>query len=649
MLTYGFNVWIEAVVIPFLGIMAAFLFFRYRTNDEANRYFRYLSLSTFLAALLEVSSTLLIDGWGHRHVVNLVIRSVYYVVVNINAYHLMRYVQAYVKIQDRKFETFNNFLLFSSFVVLILNLVPSFSGFFFKVAEDGGLYRGSYNTLWRSVYVLYFVCMAGYLQLANKDAYPSKNQYVIMNVLGLVLILSFVTQYILVREVLFAYAVACIVLFVIFFYYQAPIYRRMNTIEKELEESRRETERSTLIAEAANHAKSDFLANTSHEIRTPMNAILGMNEIILKECKAPDIRQAALDIRRAGNHLLSIINNILDISKIESGKMELYKSDYHLWQLLKDIEESTFEVIHEKKLNFILDVDKNIRESLYGDENRIRQVITNLIDNAVKYTKKGSVTLSIKGTEISHSRVNLTITIKDTGIGIRHDDLQKLFKSFERVNLTETQSIQGAGLGLTLVKYLLNLMGGTIKAESEYGKGSTFTVELPQEYAREEFSGTIGEYEKIIELANEENFNDENNEIEKAFTCPDAKILVVDDTPVNLVVAKGMLKDSLAVVETAESGEECLELLKANNHYDIIFLDHKMPGLDGVETLKAAKELENYSGDTIFIALTAHSGTGLREEYISLGFDDYLAKPIKTEALKKILATYLPENLKVRE
>lgn len=643
-LTYGYNVWIEATMLPFLGVMTAFLFIRYATNVELNRRFRMLSLSTFLAAFLEVASTMLIDGWGHRHNINLTIRTLYYAIVNINAYHLMRYVEAYVKIDNRKFDTFNKIILVSSFVMLALNLLPDTSGFFFSISTEGGLNRGTYNTLWRSVYVLYFIVMACYLQLTHKQYYTARSQYMVMNVLGLMLIASFVIQYVFVRNILFTYATGTIVLFMTFFYYEAPTYRRMNTVEKELEESRIMAEQSTRITNAANRAKSDFLANTSHEIRTPMNAILGMNEMILKESKDPDIRQASLDIRNAGNHLLSIINNILDISKIESGKMELYNADYHLWQLIKDIEEGIFESIHDKGLEFVLEVDKTLPEHLYGDEDHIRQVIVNLLDNAVKYTKAGSITLSINGKTETHSRLHLNITVSDTGIGIRSEDIQHLFRSFERVNLTETQDIQGAGLGLTLVRYLLELMGGQIRAESEYGQGTRFIIDLTQQLAQDGFQGTIQEYEAMLQRAPEPAAGvlpDDN----RPFTCPEARLLVVDDTPVNLVVAKGMLSDTKAQVETAESGEDCLKLLKTN-HYDIVFLDHKMPGLDGIETLKRAREIDGPSRLASFIALTANSGSGLRDEYIAYGFNDYLPKPMKSEALRKILARYLPDNLK---
>ncbi|MBQ9419262.1 MAG: response regulator [Synergistaceae bacterium] len=649
MLTYGFNVWIEASVLPFLAVMAAFLFLRYATNALVNRRFRILVLSTFLAALLEVASTLLVDGWGHRHVINLIVRTLYYATVNFNAYYLMRYVQAYVNVENRKFDAFNRLLIVSSVVVLVLNLMPGLSGFFFVISTEGGLSRGPYNTLWRSVYVIYFVAMALWLQITHKQYYTEKSQFIVLNFLVALLIFANVVQYLFIRTVLFSYAVACVVLFVTFFYYEAPTYRRMNTVEKELEDARVMVEKSTYIINAANKAKSDFLANTSHEVRTPMNAILGMNEMILKDSKDPEIRQAALNIRKAGTHLLSIINNILDISKIESGKMELYKTNYHLWQLLRDIEESHYDAIHEKGLEFVIDVDKTIPEYIYGDEDRIRQIINNLIDNAAKYTSKGRIIFSVKGTVQPHSRLKLVISVEDTGIGIKQEDMDKLFISFSRVNMRETQSIQGAGLGLTLVRYLVELMNGSISVQSEYGIGSKFSVELPQLLAQEGFQGSIKEYEEMLEREHENFYGNPSakEDDDRPFTCPDASILVVDDTPVNLVVARGMLKETKARVDTVESGEECLEMLQ-KNHYDLVFLDHKMPGMDGIQTLNAAREIESSSRLAKYIALTANSGAGLRDEYISLGFNDYLPKPIKLDAMRKILAKYLPENLKKR-
>ena len=637
---YDYNVWLEVTMLPFIGVLAIFQYLRYAAVEEINKRSRLLTLSTFFATLLEIISTLLIGGWGRQRWLNLTVRTLYYAVENINAYYLMRYVESYVRIENKKLELFNIGLLISSFIILVLNITPGISGFFFSISAEGGLQPGGYNVMFRSLYVFYFITMACYHQITNRQYYTEKAQFAVMSTVGALLVIAFIIQYAVLPEVLFSYAVCAILLIITFFYYEAPMYRRMATVEKELEESRIKTEQSTKMANAANRAKSDFLANTSHEIRTPMNAILGMNEMILNESHDKDIKQASLDIRKAGTHLLSIINNILDISKIESGKMELYNADYHLWQMLQDIKESMFESIKEKGLELILNINKEMPEHLHGDSDHLRQVIVNLLDNALKYTSHGKITLSVDGEKLTRGRIRLKISVEDTGIGIRKEDLKHLFKSFERVNLTETQNIQGAGLGLTLVRYLLNLMGGNIHAESEYGKGSKFSFEVNQQLSHDGFQGTIGEYEK--EIASRAPVQEEYS---GPFICPKAKLLIVDDTPVNLVVAKGMLNETKAQVETAESGEECLEKIKTD-HYDIIFLDHKMPGLDGPETLKLAKELEGPSMGAAFIALTANSGSGLREEYINLGFNDYLPKPMKATEMKKILAMYLPSGLK---
>ncbi|MBR1603876.1 MAG: response regulator [Synergistaceae bacterium] len=658
--TYGYNVWIEVLTLPYLFVLVIFLYLRYATKSEVNTRFRTLSASTFLAALLEVGSTLLIDGWGHRQILNLAIRTVYYAVVNLNAYHLMQYVAAYVGLDKHRQWGFIHRLLFIlSLFMLLFNLVPGMHGFFFGISPEGGLEKGPYNVLCRSIFVLYFLAVAFIMQLTHKQAYQEKSQYLVMNILGIVLIASFVVQYMFLPSLLITYAVAAALLFIIFFYYEAPRYRQMSLAEKELEEARLQAERSTRQTNAANRAKSDFLANTSHEIRTPMNAILGMNEMILNESRDSEVRQAAMDIRYAGNHLLSIINNILDISKIESGKMEIFNMDYHLWQLLKDVEESVFESMEEKHLKFIVDIDKNLPEHLYGDQDHIRQILTNLLDNAIKYTEHGSIAMRVSGGLEERSdgekRVNLKFIVEDTGLGIREQDLKRLFQSFQRVNLTETQNIQGAGLGLTLIRYLLELMGGKIEVASEYGKGTVFTVYLIQQLAKDGFHGTIKEYEAMgtAKIFSQENnnsgetliFTPEDHDYEGPFTCPEAEILIVDDTPVNLVVAKGMLNTTLAKIDTAESGFECLEKLK-NKNYNIVFLDHRMPEMDGIETLKRAREIKN---DAVYVALTANSGASLRDEYVNkYGFDDYVPKPIKSKALHKILWRYLPANLKER-
>ncbi|MCR5347820.1 MAG: response regulator [Fretibacterium sp.] len=640
-----YDVWLEVSMLPFLFILVVFLSFRYAVKAEVNRCFRILAFSTLIAAILGIASTLAVDGWGKTAVppiLNLLLRSFYFAAVNVNSYLLMCYIAFYVGATDRIWFLVNRGILFLSFAMLALNLMPGWGGFFFDksfVPGETALLKGPFYLFCRPIYGIYFMSLAFYLQVTHRKNYNTLGQYLMMSVLWALLLVVFIVQNFLVREMLLTYVAETLLLFATFFCNEAPAYQQMVKSENELRNASVEAEVFTKFAESSRRAKGNFLANTSHEIRTPMNAILGMNEMILKENRDEEVRRAALNIRRAGNSLLSTINNILDISRLESGKMEIYRDEYHLWQLLLDVSDSVFENLHEKGLDFVLDVDKSLPEHLYGDEDRLRQIITNLVDNAVKYTEQGSVTLGVHG-EREESRVNLVISIRDTGIGIREEDLELLFRTFTRVNLDETQNIQGAGLGLVLVRCLLDMMDGRITVESEYGKGTTFKIFLMQPLAKSGFQGTIQEYEERAqkELAF---LKDEG-----PFTCPGAHLLIVDDTPVNLVVARGMLSSTEACVDTAESGEECLELMK-ETHYNIIFLDHRMPGMDGIETLDRAKKLEG-GQDVVYIALTANSGAGFRDEYIGYGFDDYLPKPIKSDALHRILTYYLPEDLKIK-
>jgi signal transduction histidine kinase/CheY-like chemotaxis protein len=643
--SFAYNVWMEAAMLPFLFLLALALYTRYSAIvEEANRWFRVAVVSSFIAAAMGVFSTIMIDGrWlGRVPFVNIMLRTAYYAAVNVNAYCMLRYMESYVRVYDNVLHFVNLFLLCGSFMMLALNLMPRIGGFFFEMSAVPGEYmllRGPYYTLCRSFCPFYFLLLALYVSFTHRNAYANVRQYALMNVLWGLLIFAFIIQYFFIRYVLIIYVIVTILLFMIFFCYEVPIYRQMAEAKRELESSRVLADISRRFAETATRAKGDFLASMSQEIRTPINDILSMNEMILKESRDGEVRRSALDIRVAGNHLMSIINNILDISKIESGKMELYNDDYHLWQLLVDVQDSVSETFHENGLAFVLDVDKTLPEHLNGDEDRLRQILINLVDNAVKYTRNGSVFLIVRGQK-ENGTVNLEIAVRDTGIGIRKEDLDHLFQIFERVNLDETQSIKGAGLGLTLVRYLLNLMGGHIKVESEYGEGSTFTITLKQYIARSGFQGTIGAYE-------ERSMNDAlkgGGSGDDVFICPNANVLVVDDTPVNLVVAKGMLGRTKANVDTAGGGSECLELM-AKNKYDIVFIDHLMPVMDGIETLDKAKALPGVQ-DTVFIVLTANTGTGLREEYAGYGFDDYLPKPLKFDAIHRALALYLPKELK---
>lgn len=408
-------------------------------------------------------------------------------------------------------------------------------------------------------------------------------------------------------------------------------------------------------ADRANRGKSDFLSNMSHEIRTPINAVLGMNEMILRESLNAnnhlpedkekvkhifdDICKYSGNIESAGNNLLYLINDILDFSKIESGKMQLVETDYRFSSVLNDVSNMIFFKAKDKGLDFDVDVDSNIPDDLHGDEIRVRQIIINLLNNAVKYTKQGYVHLKVSGKKISDSSskeaIDLIIAVSDTGIGIKEEDIKKLFTKFERVDLEQNSTVEGTGLGLAITKNLLEMMGGTINVESVYNEGSTFTVHLPQIVVSDE---PVGDFRKKFD----ESIQNMDEYVE-SFHAPDANILIVDDTKMNLVVVEGLLNHTGLKIDTATSGEESIRMAK-DNKYDIILMDQRMPGMNGTEAMQRIREQKGLNTDTPFICLTADAISGAKERYMKAGFVDYITKPIDYKALEKTLISYLPKD-----
>lgn len=409
--------------------------------------------------------------------------------------------------------------------------------------------------------------------------------------------------------------------------------RYLFSAEEKLRESE-ELRKAKLAAENANRAKSDFLANMSHEIRTPINSVIGMNEMVLRETKESNIREYAKNIEYASKSLLSLINDILDFSKIESGKMEIVKGEYELSSFLMNIVSMAQVRAEVKKLKFCTEIDENLPVMLYGDEVRVRQVIENMLSNAVKYTGAGCVTLAVSS--LVEDGFSLKISVRDTGIGIQREDLEKLFKDFERLDLHRNRSVQGTGLGLAITKRLTEQMGGKISVESVYGEGSCFTVVIPQQVRDAHAIGDFREtYHKYLA---------EETREKESFTAPGAKVLVVDDNTMNLLVAEKLLARTKVQVTTCQSGRECLDWMR-REYFDVILLDHMMPEMDGMETLAKSKELEgNRCVNTPVIALTANAVQGAREEYIRAGFHDYLSKPIEPKRLEEMLQKYISQK-----
>ncbi len=391
------------------------------------------------------------------------------------------------------------------------------------------------------------------------------------------------------------------------------------------------------IADSANEAKSKFLASMSHEIRTPINAILGMDEMILRESGEKQVRLYASDIMSAGRTLLSLINDILDLSKVEEGKMEIIPVQYDLTSLINDLVNMTRARADKKGLKLTVNVDEHIPHLLIGDEIRIRQCAMNILTNAVKYTEKGEVTLSLASSKKDDSHILLKVTVEDTGIGMKEEDMENLFSPYKRIEEKRNRSIEGTGLGMSITRQLLDLMGTSLKVQSEYGKGSVFSFEVLQEVEKWD---EIGDYSaRFDDIA-------EGYEYHELFHAPDAKILVVDDTEVNLTVIKSLLKKTLIKIDTASCGKDAVAL-SSKNRYDVLFIDHMMPDMDGIETLKSIRE-SGMCKDVTAVALTANAISGAREMYLEAGFDAYLSKPVDGKKLERLLKENLPKE-KIKE
>jgi len=387
----------------------------------------------------------------------------------------------------------------------------------------------------------------------------------------------------------------------------------------------------------ASKAQAQFLASMSHEIRTPINAVIGMNEMIIRESENDTIREYAHNIKSSSNMLLGLVNDVLDFSKIESGQLELVMENYNLASLIKDEMVLLNARAAGKAISTQMEVSDDLPSKLYGDELRIKQIVTNLLSNAVKYTREGTVTFRVSCKWKSEDVVMLSFEVKDTGAGIRPEDVESLFSSFKRLELEKNRHIEGTGLGLNIAKSLVEQMNGTITVDSKYGKGSTFTVVIPQKVVDKTPIENVEE--AVRKLRNE------NMKPGQRFVAPRAQILVVDDNKMNLTVIGALLKRTKMQIDYADSGQKCLEMTK-DKAYDIILMDHMMPEMDGIETLtKLRAEESNLNQKTVVVALTANAVAGCREMYLEQGFDGYCSKPVKAEALDALLVHHLPAEL----
>ena len=638
-----YNISYEVSSTIFLIVLLFFIKMQYDTNTVLNREFRKLAWMGLMATVLDVTTAITIS---YAHIIpvqlNTVLNTLYFVSVALLGYQMMYYdlLFIYQDVKKNVFIRFNRWFVAVYFLMLIFNM---FTGYFFYFSQDGEYVKGP---TYLAVYIVpsYFVICSSIFLLCNYRKFRTWQRASII-IFAFFQLCGLALQMLVFPDTLLALFMSSLGLMMMLFTMETPDYQKLKVTIEELsatkkvaEEAKEEAEKAKEIAQNANRSKSDFLANMSHEIRTPINAVLGMDEMILRDCEDSQILEYAGDIKHAGGMLLSLINDILDFSKIESGKMDIIPVDYDLGILLNETVEMVRPRANEKSLELVMEISPDTPTHLNGDEVRIRQIITNILTNAIKYTNKGKVTLTVSGKQLSNESTELYVSVKDTGIGIRKEDIGHLFESFKRVEESRNRNIEGTGLGLSITMRLLNLMGSRLEVESTYGEGSDFFFHLEQQRKDDQVIG-----EDIKEYC--QKAKGTKREMNEDFYAPLARLLVVDDNKVNLKVFKGLLKNNGMQIDTAMSGKECLDLMKENK-YHIVFLDHLMPDMDGVETLNQAKVLEDSkSQDAVMVILTANAVSGAREKFLQEGFDDYLSKPISLPLLKEMILKYLPKEL----
>lgn len=597
-------VWVLLSLLLFMiGIATMISFFAYRLDFEMGKSYIYISLYAILSAIWYFS-TLTVRQFVIGNLAG--IETFGYLLYMMSAIPFVLF-----------FESITNDSSKTEFVIV---LVTIFLNLFGQIA----LFIAGYFELHEMSFVTHALCAViavcmsvDYINNCEKNK-KSTSKLILTG------ILIFITWFIM---AVVSYALKLEIVLYQLFVIPAIIFAsaNMSYIQKCISKEQRDRK----DAESASKAKSIFLANMSHEIRTPINAVLGMNELILRDSKEENIRGYSVNIADAGKSLLALVNDILDFSKIESGKMDIIPTEYKMKVLLNDLILMTESRMSGKDLKLKLEIDENIPSVYYGDEVRIRQVVTNILTNAVKYTKQGTVTFNVSIIENKDDYATIRFSVKDTGKGIKKEDLDVLLSSsFNRVNDEENRTIEGTGLGLAITRQLLELMGSELEVESEYGSGSTFAFNIKQKIIDSSKMGSVNEKEK------------RTHKRKNTFTAPNAKLLVVDDVKMNIMVLLGLLKPYGIKPKTCESGEQCVEICK-EEQFDLILLDHMMPGLDGIETFKKLKSDNIISDKTKVIVLTANAVMGASEIYLESGFDAYMTKPVDPTELDNMLKKFL--------
>lgn len=627
-----YNIDFEIVAFVFLTVLYIHHKIHYTTRHILNKQFRELTLATLIMIATDILSAIGISYYDRIPTLLIkVLNGANFVSAALISYSFATYLRISIRKKNEKYVWKVNQVIYWFF--LISSIVNLFVPFYFDFNSQGYVHGPLY--LLQPTVTYYFMVYSAIVLIKYHKQLEKKEIITLGGYIFSILIFG-VVQVFLTPYVLLTGVASGIALIIILFSLETPDYGKLLVTLDDLEKARTEAENAKAVAEAANHAKSEFLANMSHEIRTPINAIVGMNEMILRECEDPTIHEYAQNVDSAGETLLSIVNSILDFSKIESGKLELVLEDYELETMLKDVFQMISVRAEKKDIHFSYSIDGTLPSRVIGDSVRVSQILLNILNNAVKYTKEGSIVVQVTRESVEDEKVLMKFVCSDTGIGIREEDMGKLFQSFQRLELSKNKSIEGTGLGLVITKRLVDLMGGEISVESTYGKGTSFTVLLSQ---------TVKDATSIDEKkASMDGKEIRINKNSTSFIAPKASVLVVDDIKMNISVIKGLLKRSQIQIDSAMSGAECIEKMK-EKHYDVVLLDHMMPDMDGIETLQNIKAQGLDKENVIFVALTANAISGAREYYLRNGFADYLSKPVKSDLLEEKMMEYLQEYI----
>lgn len=600
----------------FTLILMVVYFSKQRKMSIQNKLYHYLLVTTFILLLTEIITNIFFDFNNVLIVNNLILRMHW--ITRITWFTLL-YFYGVCVLKDLNYNNLwdlikNNKRCLIGFIFSILFFITYLFVPFKEMTKDTFTYLPGLAAYYVLAYsTLSIVMIMLFLIFVANDTTRRKKSAMVILVIEMIIILIF--QLLFPRAAVLGLGIALQMYFLYFYIENPDLY-----VISELENLKANIERS-------NKAKSDFLSNMSHEIRTPMNAIVGFSDSILND-KNFDEERTRNDIEHilsAGNNLLEIINNILDISKIESGSDTLEEREYSVASVVMELTSIIEARIASRPIKLITDIDPNTPSRLYGDQTKMFQVLLNILTNSVKYTEVGKIKLVLK-TEINCDMALLKFKVSDTGYGIKKEDFDKLFEKFSRLDSAKTNEIEGTGLGLVITKKYVDLMGGKIWFESEYGVGTTFYIEVKQKIINGTAIGDIREPEKGI------------NNIDY-IDCSKYTIMIVDDNKLNLKVAERILKAYNFNIETVSNGKDCVYRVKEGRKYDMIFLDHMMPEMDGIQVVHILKKLEDYDIPPI-VALTANAITGMREMYFQEGFDEYLSKPINISELNKLINKY---------